>query len=209
MLETARQLSEEEIAELALRLRSVLPAAVRRLLLLALAYEPSRDLRPPTAPRSAEREPSPPSAKAAAEQAFQSGTAGNTGAEDARRAQAEPRLVVDARTRRVYYRGRVLDLPPRAFQLLVLLAGRPGQLVTKDEIYDHLWPESVGATVDERPYERQIADHKRKLISKLRTLPGLSKQELEGLILTKAGKGYLLNLTAREILILPGSRKDA
>lgn len=118
--------------------------------------------------------------------------------------------MIDLRRKEVSYRGLLLDLPPRAFQLLVLLASRPSRLVTKDEIYDHLWPESEGRTADERSYERQIADHKRKLMTRLRALarsaPNLSQQEVEELILTKPRRGYLLNLGAHEVTILPRSR---
>ena len=211
MSETARYLREEEIAELSRHLRSFLPAGVRRLLLLALAYEPSRDSAPPTAPHGDEKESLAPGATTAGEPAFQNGKAANTSAGGAPHEEAGSRLVVDARTRQAYYRGRVLDLPPRAFQLLALLASRPGQVVPKDEICDHLWPEGRSGTDDERPYERQIADHKRKLVRKLRALagsvPGLSQEEVNGLILTKPRRGYLLNLTAREVMILPRSRK--
>lgn len=35
--------------------------------------------------------------------------------------------------------GHRLELAPKAFDLLALLAGRPGQLVTKDEIFDTVW----------------------------------------------------------------------
>jgi len=48
--------------------------------------------------------------------------------------------------------GTRVDLTPKAFDLLALLAGRPGQLVTKDEILDTVWgrrfvSESVVKTV--------------------------------------------------------------
>jgi len=109
--------------------------------------------------------------------------------------------VIDLRIREAYYRGHPLELPPRAFRLLALLASRSGRPVSKAEIYEHLWPESRSSAADERPYERQIADHKRKLMTRLRALartaPGLSQEEVERLILMKPRRGYLLNLAAQ------------
>jgi len=35
--------------------------------------------------------------------------------------------------------GRKIKLPPKSFRLLALLAGRPGQLVTRDAIQRELW----------------------------------------------------------------------
>src|SRR4029453_19356278 len=35
--------------------------------------------------------------------------------------------------------GNVVDIPPRAFQVLCELARRPGQLVTKDPLLDAVW----------------------------------------------------------------------
>src|SRR5512144_3037777 len=42
--------------------------------------------------------------------------------------------------------GKPVRLPPQPFKLLVLLATRPGRLVSRDEIRDELWND--GTTVD-------------------------------------------------------------
>jgi DNA-binding winged helix-turn-helix (wHTH) protein/tetratricopeptide (TPR) repeat protein len=47
---------------------------------------------------------------------------------------------LDRRTGELRRSGRRLHLTPQAFQLLALLAGRPGELVTRDEIREALWP---------------------------------------------------------------------
>lgn len=44
---------------------------------------------------------------------------------------------------RLTYRGEVITLAPKAFSMLVLLAGRAGELVDKEEILRVLWPDSV------------------------------------------------------------------
>jgi DNA-binding winged helix-turn-helix (wHTH) protein len=47
---------------------------------------------------------------------------------------------LDLAGERLLHRGEPVHLTPKAFALLGLLASRPGQLVTKREIFDALWP---------------------------------------------------------------------
>jgi predicted ATPase len=46
---------------------------------------------------------------------------------------------LDARNARLSDGARELELPPKAFAVLCHLAGRPGELVTKDELLDAVW----------------------------------------------------------------------
>ena len=48
-------------------------------------------------------------------------------------------LVLDQVGRRVYRDGSPLDLPRREFALLELFAGRVGQVISKEQILDHLY----------------------------------------------------------------------
>ena len=50
---------------------------------------------------------------------------------------------LDRRSGELLRSGRRLHLTPQAFQLLAVLADRPGQLVTRDEIRQTLWPEGT------------------------------------------------------------------
>ena len=52
-------------------------------------------------------------------------------------------ISVDVASFRVERRGRPVPLEPKAFDLLVLLLERPGQLVTKQEILDCVWPQTA------------------------------------------------------------------
>jgi DNA-binding winged helix-turn-helix (wHTH) protein/Tfp pilus assembly protein PilF len=49
-------------------------------------------------------------------------------------------VTVDVDQRRVTRQGRAISLPPKAFDLLVHLVRRAGQLVTKRELLDVVWP---------------------------------------------------------------------
>ena len=58
---------------------------------------------------------------------------------------------LDTRTGDLRKRGKRIRLPPQPASLLTLLATRPGQLVTRDEIRRHLW--GTGVVVE---YERSL-----------------------------------------------------
>jgi DNA-binding response OmpR family regulator len=48
-------------------------------------------------------------------------------------------LRIDPRAREVHVDGTPVDLTPREFDLLVFLAGRPGEVVTKRELMTEVW----------------------------------------------------------------------
>ena len=53
---------------------------------------------------------------------------------------AFPPFQVDAANEQLWRDGEAVPLRPKSFALLRYLAERPGQLVTKDELLDALWP---------------------------------------------------------------------
>jgi DNA-binding winged helix-turn-helix (wHTH) protein len=50
---------------------------------------------------------------------------------------------IDADAGQLLMDGRVVRLPPQPFKLLCLLASRPGQLVTRDQIREALWSDDT------------------------------------------------------------------
>lgn len=50
--------------------------------------------------------------------------------------------MIDVAERRLLRNGVEVPLPPKVFELLAILAGRAGQLVTKDELMQLLWPDT-------------------------------------------------------------------
>ena len=50
----------------------------------------------------------------------------------------------------------------------LLLAKRPKEVITRHELYDRLWPGEMSYDRNNKPYERQISDYKRKLIAQIR-----------------------------------------
>jgi two-component system, OmpR family, response regulator RegX3 len=48
-------------------------------------------------------------------------------------------LEVDSRARRVTQDGRLLELTPREFDLLALLAADPGAAVSREKIFEEVW----------------------------------------------------------------------
>jgi len=76
------------------------------------------------------------------------------------------------------------------------LAEKPKQIVMRDEIYHRLWPGPMNYDGSNKPYERQISDHKRRcvaqikkgIVGKINLMPG----DLENLILTRPKVGYML-----------------
>src|SRR4029450_5113362 len=51
-------------------------------------------------------------------------------------------FTLDARERRLLADGRVVQVPPKAFDLLVTLVERAGRLVTKQDLLDAVWPDA-------------------------------------------------------------------
>ena len=70
-------------------------------------------------------------------------------------------LVVDAATRRCSMGDRELELSRREFDLLLLLARRSGEVVTKREILDEVWNQPYGG--GERTVDVHLSWLRRKL----------------------------------------------
>jgi len=84
---------------------------------------------------------------------------------------------------------------------MLLLSKRPGQIITRDEIYTHLYPDSPNSS---RPYDRQISDHKRKITTQIKKAlnPPPNPDELRNLIKTRRKVGYVLNIKQENVIIL-------
>jgi len=73
------------------------------------------------------------------------------------RVQAEPQrsvrrlgeLVIDEVSKRVEVRSERVELSPKEFELLSLLASEPGRVFSNREILTHVWPESHMATAQD------------------------------------------------------------
>ena len=59
---------------------------------------------------------------------------------------------VDAVSLHVYRRDALLNLPPKAVELLVQLLARPGETVTKTELLNEIWPDTVVAEANLAQY---------------------------------------------------------
>jgi DNA-binding response OmpR family regulator len=88
-------------------------------------------------------------------------------------------LVIDRDKKKVTVRGQRLDLTPKEFDLLVLMAGHPGKTFTRHELLEMIW----GFAFQE--YEHTVTSHINRLRIKLEK--DISKPEY---ILTTWGRGY-------------------
>jgi DNA-binding response OmpR family regulator len=101
---------------------------------------------------------------------------------DAQAAPAEAAgLVIDAPQRRTTWQGRPLDLRPREFDLLALLAAHPGQVFTREMLLDRVWGQD--SFID----PRTVDVHIRRLREKLAAVDPTTE-----LIQTERGVGYRL-----------------
>ncbi len=130
-----------------------------------------------------------------------------------RRADNAPALLIDMNWPdkvRVY--GIPVKLQPKQWDLLVLLASRPGRFCRYELIYKTLWPDSI---VENNQMHFQKSRLKAKLEAALRgrarllssrTRPdgstGVSPSPVEWII-TLPRRGFVLNLKASQILIRP------
>jgi two-component system response regulator BaeR len=80
-----------------------------------------------------------------------------------RRAGAgQPRAIeVDESSRRVAIHGKALDLTPSEFAILVVLAGRPGQVFSRAQLLDHAFPGNLDVT--DRAIDSHIKNLRRKI----------------------------------------------
>lgn len=88
-------------------------------------------------------------------------------------------LMIDLEKRKVAARGERLELTPKEFELLQLLASHPGKTYTRHELLELIW----GFAFQE--YEHTVTSHINRLRIKLER--NLNKPEY---ILTTWGKGY-------------------
>jgi DNA-binding winged helix-turn-helix (wHTH) protein len=90
------------------------------------------------------------------------------------------RFTVDAQQRLLFAAGESgpVDLPPRAFDALLYLLERPGELLTKKELMKALWP---GVVVEENSLNQ--------VISLVRRVLGEKPSE-HRFIVTAPGRGY-------------------
>lgn len=58
-------------------------------------------------------------------------------------------LLIDPQTRQVLLNGRDLQLTRKEFDLLFCLASNPGQVFSREQLYDHVWDEHSAYNVDE------------------------------------------------------------
>jgi DNA-binding response OmpR family regulator len=86
-------------------------------------------------------------------------------------------LQINEQSRTVSVRGLRVELRPKEYQLLVVLARRAGQALRRDQLIDRLWP--AGWEGAERSLEVHVAALRRKLA-------------VPGLIATVRGVGYRL-----------------
>jgi DNA-binding winged helix-turn-helix (wHTH) protein len=118
-----------------------------------------------------------------------------------------PVIFMDEGQQLFFYRDIPIKLQPASFQYLLILAGKPKQIVARGEIYRRLWPCNMNYDGSNKPYERQISDHKRRCIAQIRKgVAGkisIETGELETLIFTRPKVGYMLNVGKENVFILP------
>lgn len=121
-----------------------------------------------------------------------------------------PAILIDEHHQLFFYRSIPVMLRPISFSYLLLLAKTPAAFVMREDIYNHLWPDLLNYEGTNKPYERQISDHKRKLIAEIReVITGkveIMAGEMEALISTWHKRGYMLNFAKKNVLIL--KKKD-
>lgn len=91
-------------------------------------------------------------------------------------------LVIDVTKRRVTLRGERIELTPKEFELLHLLASHPGKTYTREQLLSNLWGYSYNG------YEHTVNSHINRLRGKIET--DLSDPKY---ILTTWGVGYRFN----------------
>lgn len=91
-------------------------------------------------------------------------------------------LLIDVSKRRVILKGERIDLTPKEFELLHLLAAHPGKTYTREQLLSILWGYSYNG------YEHTVNSHINRLRGKIET--DLSHPKY---ILTTWGVGYRFN----------------
>jgi two-component system alkaline phosphatase synthesis response regulator PhoP len=93
----------------------------------------------------------------------------NEDVSDAKNLMEFESLSIDLEKYQVRINNKKLDLPRKEFELLGLLASKPGKVFTRDEIMDRIWGSEVvvgGRTIDVhiRKLREKIGDHRIKTI---------------------------------------------
>ena len=70
-------------------------------------------------------------------------------------------LQFDPPARRAWFRGRLLDLRPREYDLLYFLSRHPGQVLSRDALLDHVW--GTAEFIDERTVDVHVHRLRQKL----------------------------------------------
>jgi two-component system alkaline phosphatase synthesis response regulator PhoP len=91
-------------------------------------------------------------------------------------------LAIEASKRKVTLRGERIELTPKEFDLLHLLASHPGKTYTREQLLNILWGYQYNG------YEHTVNSHINRLRSKIE--PDISKPKY---ILTSWGVGYRFN----------------
>ncbi len=93
-----------------------------------------------------------------------------------------PELVIDVTAGEVRVNRQLISLAPKEFDLLIYLDQKAGEICSKDEIGQAVWPEYHDGV-----YDYQIENLVRRLRSKLELTPATPQ-----LLLTVRGRGYKL-----------------
>jgi DNA-binding response OmpR family regulator len=91
-------------------------------------------------------------------------------------------LEIDVEKRKVMLEGKRIDLTPKEFDLLALLAGNPGKSYTRDQLLSLIWGYEFNG------YEHTVNSHINRLRAKIE--PEVNTQKY---ILTTWGVGYRFN----------------
>ncbi len=91
-------------------------------------------------------------------------------------------LTIDLQKRRVALAGNNIELTPKEFDLLVLMAHKPGRVFSRNDLLDQVWGYSYSG------YEHTVNSHINRLRAKIEKDPNNP-----GYILTSWGVGYKFN----------------
>jgi len=94
------------------------------------------------------------------------------------RTKFDDHFVIDYTAKEVWFKGELLPLLPREFEIVELLSSYPGQLFSKERIFEHIWDVDSDADVN------VIMEHISKIRSKF------AKAGCKPYIRTVWGSGY-------------------
>ncbi|MGH7274183.1 MAG: helix-turn-helix domain-containing protein, partial [Nitrospiria bacterium] len=107
----------------------------------------------------------------------------------------------------VSYKGIPVVLSNYPFRLLAALARKPGRVILKAELYEAIYGCADVKPEDDRPYDQQLSDHKRKILVQIRKAiqhpqaKDIIHKDIPNLILVRYGVGYILNLKNEEVFV--------